>query len=442
MRLRLGLVGLVIIALVAAAGCTSSKSSSSNQSQSQATPTTSAQPADEHAGMDMGATPAVDASPQQRALSFDQLFGQNALMSVRLSRNLLTPEPEPRQASLSGLQTSNQNLSKLVGSSYGGSAGSRFEGVWERQTSDLSDYADAVVKQDTAAQSEARNALLADAKAFGDWLASASTGKVDAASATAVVKAHVQDLMAQIDAYAAKDYNQAYKLERQAYERLFSNGVMVAKGSVSPKIAAGYDAPTEKLRAAFAMLLGEHMEMIIEAQRATFAGQDQFKAAAAQVNANTAALTQGMAGIVGPQQAKEFQAAWAEHVNGLMAYTAAVADMNTGAKTKAVDELNQLAVDLAVYFSHVVKNQQAVVPLTGAVTAHDTHLTNQVDAYAAKDYAKAQQLEAAGYQQMLGVSDTLVNAIQRSIKASMPLGGSQTGGGSMAHKPYKPYAER
>jgi hypothetical protein len=442
MRLRLGLVGLVIVALVAAAGCTSSKSSSSTQSQAQATPTTSAQSAGEHAGMDMGATPAVDASPQQRALSFDQLLGQNALMSVRLSRDLLAPESDSRQASLNGLQTSNQNLSKLVASSYGGPAGSRFEGVWERQTSDVSDYADAVAKQDTAAKNKARNALLADAKAFGGWLASASKGKVDAASATAVVKAHVQDLMAQVDAYAAKDYNQAYKLERQAYERLFSNGVMVAKGSVSPKIAAGYDAPTGKLRAAFAMLLGEHMEMIIEAQRATFAGQEQFKAAAAQVNANTAAITQGMAGIVGPQQAKEFQAAWAEHVNGLMAYTAAVADTNTGAKTKAVDELNQLAVDLAVYFSHVVKNEQAVVPLTGAVTAHDTHLTDQVDAFAAKDYTKAQQLENAGYQQMLGVSDTLVNAIQRSVKAGLPVGGSQTGGGGMAHKPYKPYAKR
>jgi hypothetical protein len=428
MRLRLGLVGLVMLALMAAAGCTSSKSSNS-----QSNSTTPAQSADQHAGMDMGATPAVDASPQRRALSFDQLLGQNALQSVRLSRDLLTPEPDPRQASLNGLQGNTQNLSQLVASSYGGAEGSHFQGVWERQTSDLSAYADAVAKQDAAAKDKARSALLADADAYGDWFTAASKGKFAAATSAAVVKAHVQDLMAQVDAYAAKDYDQAYKLERQAYERLFSSGVTLAKGSVTPKVAAGYDAPTEKLRAAFAMLLGEHMEMIIEAQRATFAGQEQFKAAAAQVNANTAALTQGMAGIVGPQQAKEFQAAWAQHVEGLMAYTAAVADMNNPGKAKAVDELNQLAVDLAVYFSHVVRNQQAVVPLTGAVTAHDTHLTEQVDAYAAKDYAKAQQMEAAGYQQMLGVSDTLVNAIQRSVKAGMPVGGSQTGGGGMAN---------
>jgi hypothetical protein len=428
MRLRLGLVGLVILALIAA-GCTSSGKSSSSASPSQST----AAPSSDHAGMDMGGT-TVDASPSKRALSFAQVLGQNALLSVRLTRNLLTPEPDPRQATLTGLQGSTQSLSQLVASSYGGAEGSRFQGTWERQTADLSSYATAVAKQDTAGKQQASAALLKDADAYGDWFTTASKGKFAAAPAAATLKAHVQDLMAQTDAYAAKNYDQAYRLERQAYERLFTSGVTLAKGSVSPKVAAGYDAPTEKLRTAFAMLLGEHMEMVIEAQRATFAGQDQFKAAAAQVNANTAALTQGMAGIVGPQQAREFQSAWAEHVEGLMAYTAAVADTNTGAKSKAVGELNQLAVDLAVYFSHVVKNQQAVVPLTGAVTAHDTHLTEQVDAYAAKDYTKAQQMETAGYQQMLGVSDTLVSAIQRSVKAALPKGGSQTGGGAMARQ--------
>ena len=429
MRLRLGLAGLVMLALVAAAGCTSGdRSGSASRSPTQST----AAPSSDHTGMDMGGT-MLDASPPQRALSFAQVLGQNALLSVRLTRDLLTPEPNPRLATLAGLQTSTQNLSQLVASSYGGAEGSRFEGTWERQTDDLSAYANAVAKRDDAGRRQARAALLADADAYGDWFTAASKGKFAAPPAAATLKAHVRDLMAQTDAYAAKDYDQAYKLERQAYERLFTSGVTLAKGSVTPKVAAGYDAPTEKLRTAFGMLLGEHMEMIIEAQRAAFAGQEQFKAAAAQVNANTAALTKGMAGIVGPRQAREFQSAWAEHVDGLMAYTAAVADTNTGAKSRAVGELNQLAVDLAVYFSHVVKNQQAVVPLTGAVTAHDTHLTQQVDAWAAKDYAKAQQMETAGYEQMLGVSDTLVSAIQRSVKAGMPVGGSQTGAGGTAH---------
>jgi hypothetical protein len=39
-------------------------------------------------------------------------------------------------------------------------------------------------------------------------------------------------------------------------------------------------------------------------------------------------------------------------------------------------------------------------PLTEAITAHDQHLIDHVDAYAAKDYSRAQQ--------MLDVANTLV----------------------------------
>lgn len=117
-----------------------------------------------------------------------------------------------------------------------------------------------------------------------------------------------------------------------------------------------------------------------------------------------------------------------------MAYTAAVAGKDEAAKAKAESKLNELAVNLAVYFSHIVRDQRAVVPLTGAITGHDTPLIDQVNAYAVGDYDKAQQIELHGYQQMLGVADTLVDAIQRTVKPGLPVGGSQTGGGGMAHR--------
>jgi hypothetical protein len=139
-----------------------------------------------------------------------------------------------------------------------------------------------------------------------------------------------------------------------------------------------------------------------------------------------------MAGIVGPTKAAEFQTAWANHVEGLMAYTAAVASNDEAAKTTAKQNLEGFAERLALYFSDVVRNVLASDPLTEAITAHDAHLINQVDAYAAKDYTRAQQMEQEGYQQMLGVANTLVGAIQRTVKPRLPVGGSKTGGGGMA----------
>jgi hypothetical protein len=142
-----------------------------------------------------------------------------------------------------------------------------------------------------------------------------------------------------------------------------------------------------------------------------------------------------MGAILGPVKGAEFQTAWANHVDGLMAYTSAVAGMNDVGKESARRNLDAFANRLALYFSDVVNNQLPVEPLTQAVTMHDSHLINQVNAYAAKDYAKAQEMEDHGYHQMLGVANTLVGAIQRTLKPGLPVGGSKTGGGGTAHHP-------
>jgi hypothetical protein len=242
-------------------------------------------------------------------------------------------------------------------------------------------------------------------------------------------------LIKQVDAYATGDYGQAYKIERQAYQSSFTAGATLAKASVTPKAAAALDAPPERLRSAFAMLLGEHMELIIDAQRATFAGSSEFKAAAAQVNANSATLTQAMGAIVGPKKAAEFQSAWANHVEGLLAYSTAVAGNDEAAKATATQNLDGFAARLALYFSDIVRNELPVEALTDVLGVHDKHLIEQVDAYAANDYAKAQQMQLEGYQQMLGVANTLVGAIQKTVQAQQPAGGSPTGGGGTAQPP-------
>jgi phage terminase Nu1 subunit (DNA packaging protein) len=340
--------------------------------------------------------------------------------------------PDLQQAAGASLQANTDALSRLVASAYGSAQAGRFAPLWQRHLVDLMAYAKAVAGNNSSAKEAARSALLADVDAYGSWLAEASKGRVGASDAAAGVRRHVEELMAQADAYAARDYRQAYRIERQAYEHMFTAGAAVVRASVTPEVAVGLDTPPEQLRSAFAMLLGEHMELIVDAQRATFAGGSEFQAAAAQVNANTTALTKAMAGIVGPAKAAEFQSAWANHVEGLMAYTAAAADNDQTAKTVAKQNLDGFAERLGLYFSDIVKNVLAADPLTQAITAHDTHLINHVDAYAAKDYPKAQQMELAGYQQMLAVANTLVSAIQRTVKPQLPAGGSKTGGGGMA----------
>ncbi len=427
------LLTLVTFVLVGAVACTHSTAGRSggpaaspaagDDATSTAVPTTTA------------TGTATKPSPEQLGAQFDQLLGRHALLAVRLMRSVVLAAPDFRQAAVASLQENTGALSQLVGTAYGSTQGERFQQVWQRRTDDLFSYANGVASDDTSATRTARAALMADADAYGSWFAGASEGQARASDASDGARTNVEELMQQLDAYAAHDYNRAYQIERAAYEHMFTAGGTMAKASLAPKAAAGLDSPPNKLRSAFAMLLGEHMELIIDAQRATFAGSPEFKAAAAQINANSTALAQGLGAIVGPAKGAEFQSAWADHVTGLLAYTTAVAGKDQAAKDAAEQKLHSFAVTLAAYFSGVVRNQAAFVPLTGAITAHDAHLIDQVNAYAARDYARAQQMELHGYQQMLGVADTLVDAIQRAVKPGLPVGGSQTGGGGTAQRP-------
>ncbi len=425
MRLRTGLIGLVAFVLAVSVSCTADK-----PTRSTATPAVTTTV--DHSGH--AAEPAANSAAAPLPLQFDQLLGQHAFVTVQLMRGMVSAEPDARQAAGSALQANTEALSQLVGSNYGAAEGDSFKQLWQRRIADLSLYADSVSSGDAAGKQTAQSALLNDSRNYGAWLAGASGNRVKSTDATATARQHVQGLMKQVDAYHVKDYARAYAVERQVYEQIFSSGGSLAKGSVDAKSAAAFDAPAEKLREGFAMLLGEHMTMLIETQRATFNGAQEFQAASSQVNANTNAIAKAMETIVGPQAAAEFKAAWADHIDGLIAYTAAVAGNDDNRKSAAEKELNQVAVDLAVYFSHVVKNQAAVVPLTSAITSHDRHLMDHVDAYAERDFGAAQQMELDGYQQMLGISDTLVSAIQRVVKPGMPVGGSQTGGGGTAPK--------
>jgi hypothetical protein len=435
-RLRTGVVPLVAFLLAAAVACTAS---TPGPSGSPTSPPPAAHHATGPAGHQvtkMAATiAAAQASPKQLRAQFEQLLGLHTLLATRVMRSVVSAAPDLQKAAVASLQENTDALSLLVVSAYGGAQGDRFKQMWQRHITDLSSYANGVAGNDASAKQTARAALLAYCDAYGAWFAQASKGRVKASDAAGGVRMHVEELMKQADAYAARDYDQAYRIERQAYEHMFTAGATLAKSSVTPELAVGVDAAPAKLRSAFAMLLGEHMELIVEAQRATFAGSPQFKAAAAQVNANTTALTEAMGAIVGPKKAAEFQSAWANHVEGLMAYTAAVAAKDEAGKQVAKQNLDGFAERLGLYFSDIVKNVLAADPLTEAITAHDGHLINHVDAYAAKDYGNAQQMELEGYQQMLGVANTLVNAIQRTVKPQLPTGGPKTGGGGTARRP-------
>jgi hypothetical protein len=430
-RSRTGPVILAIAVLAAAAACDANP-----PDRSSPPPTTqvSGHPAEHQAGHQEEHEVEAARSPTALAGQLQQYYAQHTLLAMRQMRSVLTATPAYRQAADKELEEYTEELAQIVGARFGDAQGERFEQLWKQGIAHFSAYAEAVAGNDAAAKQQARSDLLADADAYGDWLAGASKGRAQASQAAAAMRTHVEQLMEQADAYAAHDYDRAYRVERQGYEHMFAAGTDLARASLAPKAAATLDTPTEKLRAAFAMLLGEHMQLIIDTQRATFDASPQFKAAAAQVNANSAALTKGMGAIAGPKKAEEFQEVWAEHVEGLLEYSTALASNDQAEQTAAREEMRGYGARLALYLSDIVRNELPLKPLTEAWGAHDQHLVDQINAYAAKRYDEAQEMELDGYGQMLGLAGTILGAIQRTLQPQLPVGGSQTGGGGTAQR--------
>jgi len=179
--------------------------------------------------MTMAAATAAPTSPKQVRAQFEQLLGLHALLAVRQMRSVVATAPAFGQATGVALRANTDELTRLVGSAYGGAQADGFTRLWQRHLADLMAYAKGVAATNTSATKTARRLLLADADAYGSWLAQASKGRVRASEAAAGVRMHVEELMDQADAYAARDYAQAYRIERAAYEHMFTAGAGLAK---------------------------------------------------------------------------------------------------------------------------------------------------------------------------------------------------------------------
>jgi hypothetical protein len=208
MRLRSSLLALVTVVLTAAVACATSPA---GRSGPPAAPPPAAHAATSVASRQVTKlAAAAQASPQQRRAEFEQLLGMHALLAVRLMRSVVVAAPDFVPVVSASLQDNTDALSQLVTAAYGNAQADRFKQLWQPHLTDLLSYANGVAGNDAAAKQAARKALMADAEAYGSWLAGASNGRVRASDAAGGVRMHVEELMTQADAYAARDYDKAY----------------------------------------------------------------------------------------------------------------------------------------------------------------------------------------------------------------------------------------
>jgi len=385
-------------------------------------------------GMQM--TPAAQkATPVGLRIGMEELFGQDVFVGIRVTRSRLRGDPDFTQAAVSALSRNSDDLTKLFAQVYGSAQAQTFRGLWETKQQSLIDYARAVSQHDQAAKASARGQLDAFPRQIAQYLHHLTAGKIAAGTISSRLRTHVNDLMDFTDAYAARDYATAYRIERVDYERQVALGTVIAAGIEEDRdghLPASFDSPLTRLRSTLGELLGEHMQLVVDAMGAALRGGPEFRADAAQVNADTEQLASAIGVLFGPQSAARFESVWGDHVDALVSYSGAVAAEDEQGKAKALAQLRAFERHLSAFLSTGTDGRLTAPALSDVLHMHDRDLVEQIDAYAGGDFKTAYSVTYQGYQHMFAVADTLSGAIGPTIAARLPKGGVQTGGGGMA----------
>jgi len=426
---------LISALALGACGCTASNMTSSAASN----PARSASEPAPAESMAMQREPTSPLDPKRQVVELrtglEELFGQDVFVGIRVTRSRLRGDPDFTQAAVDALSRNSDDLAALLGRVYGSGRAKEFRQLWETQQEGLVAYARAASQHDQAAKAAARRQLDAFPGKIAQFLHTLTAGGTTVPAVSSRLSTHIDDLIRFTDAYAAGDYATAYRIERTDYEREFGLGTVIAAGIAggpSARLPAGFDSPLTRLRSTLGELLGEHMQLVVDAMGAALRGGPEFKADAAQVNADTTLLAGAFGVLFGPRSGTRFESVWSDHVDALVSYSGAVATKDQEGKDQALAQLRAFEKHLSAFLSTSTGGRLTAPALSDVLHMHDRDLVEQLDAYARGDYTTAYRVTYDGYQHMFAVASTLSGAIGPTIAARLPKGGVRTGGGGMA----------
>jgi len=330
-------------------------------------------------------------------------------------------DPDFAQAAADALSRNSGDLTTLLGRVYGSARAKEFRRLWESQQEGLVGYARATSQHDQAAKAAARRQLDASPGRIAQFLHDLTPGGAAAPAISSRLGTHIDDLIRFTDAYAAGDYAMAYRIERVDYERQFALGTVIAAGIVGGRggeLRADFDSPLTRLRSTLGELLGEHMQLVVDAMGAALRGGPEFRADAAQVNADTAQLANAFGVLFGPRSATRFESVWGDHVDALVSYSGAVAAEDQKGKDQALAQLHAFELHLSAFLSTSTEGRLRAPALSETLHMHDRDLVGQLDAYARGDYTTAYGMTYEGYQHMFEVAMALSGAIHSGSAGS------------------------
>ena len=173
------------------------------------------------------------------------------------------------------------------------------------------------------------------------------------------------------------------------------------------------------LRSALGRMLGEHAALAMNATNLGVTGSKSFPAAAKALDRNSVDLSKAIGSLYGPAAAKKFLDGpfqWRAHIGFFVDYTTALAKKDKAGQAKAVQNLTTYTKMHGAFLAGATGLPRLAVQ--NDLLGHVLELKNQLDAYAAGNYAKAATDYQAAYAHMFMTGDLLAGAIakQKNLK--------------------------
>jgi hypothetical protein len=360
------------------------------------------------------------------------LLGQHSVLVADMTRGRLRSDPDLAQATNAALGKNTAELAGLVRTLFGDAAATQFSQLWSGHVTAYFNYARGLSEKNSTVQSDAIVAIRKFETDLATFFSRASGGRLPAATADALVKIHLDHLLHQADAYSAGNYPRADQSYRAAYTQGFDLGKALAGALLPASVTAVMATPAWQLQAALDKLLGEHVVLVVAGMRAGATNGADFAATAASLDANTRDLGTAIDTLFGPAAARQFQALWADHVDALIAYSAALAHGDEAGRTRARVALSRFERNLTAFLTGATKNRLVGAALATALSSHDEMLTRQVDAFVKKDYTTSHDLAYSTYQNMIALAGRMADAFRVTLGGRLPLGAVEAGRGGLA----------
>lgn len=187
-------------------------------------------------------------------------------------------------------------------------------------------------------------------------------------------------------------------------------------GMTPPRGAPAMQASAAaELRATLTRLLGEHVVLASAATGAALAGrQEEFRAAAAALDANSNDFIAAVGSIYGADAQRAFDPLWKKHIGFVVDYTVGLATRDQAKQQKAVNDLIAYTQEIGAFLNSAnpYLPKDAVASL---VRDHILTLKAVIDAQAAGDQARAYTELRKAYAHMGTLAGALTDAIVRQF---------------------------